>query len=81
MDCCPPSRLLFPWDFPSKNTGVGCHAILQRIFPTQGSNPNLQHWKQIGQDSNPVGLTSESLYHPTLASEARPGAQSEPRME
>ena len=23
-----------PWDSPGKNTGVGCHAILQRIFPT-----------------------------------------------
>ena len=30
-----------PWDSPSKNTGVGCHALLQGIFPTQGSNLNL----------------------------------------
>ena len=30
-----------PWDAPSKNTGVGCHALLQRIFLTQGSNPHL----------------------------------------
>ena len=30
------ARLLCPWDFPGKNTGVGCHAILQGIFPTQG---------------------------------------------
>ena len=29
------------WDFPSKNTGVGCHFLLQGIFPTQGSNPCL----------------------------------------
>ena len=29
------------WDSPSKNTGVGCHALLQGIFPTQGSNPGL----------------------------------------
>ena len=28
-------------DSPGKNTGVGCHALLQRIFPTQGSNPCL----------------------------------------
>ena len=28
-------------DSPRKNTGVGCHALLQRIFPTQGSNPGL----------------------------------------
>ena len=33
-----PSRLLCPWDCPGRNTGVGCHALLQGIFPTQGSN-------------------------------------------
>ena len=33
-----PTRHLCPWDSPSKNTGVGCHALLQRIFPTQGWN-------------------------------------------
>ena len=31
-----PTRLLCPWDSPGKNTGVGCHALLQGIFPTQG---------------------------------------------
>ena len=30
-------QLLCPWDSPGKNTGVGCHALLQGIFPTQGS--------------------------------------------
>ena len=30
-------------DFPGKNTGMGCHALLQGIFPTQGSNPGLPH--------------------------------------
>ena len=30
-----PSRLLCPWDFPGKNTGVGCYFFLQGIFPTQ----------------------------------------------
>ena len=38
-------RLLCPWDFPGKNTGVGCHFLLQVIFPTQGSNPCLLHWQ------------------------------------
>ena len=28
-------------DSPGKNTGVGCHSLLQGIFPTQGSNPGL----------------------------------------
>ena len=37
---CSPARLLCPWDSPGKNTGVGCHALLQGVFPTQGSNPS-----------------------------------------
>ena len=43
-----PARLLFPWDSPGKNTGVGCHALFQGIFPTQGSNLRLLpllHWQ------------------------------------
>ena len=32
------TRLLCPWDSPGKNIGVGFHALLQGIFPTQGSN-------------------------------------------
>ena len=43
-----PARLLCPWDFPGKNTGVGCHFLLQGIFPTQGLNPHLLcllHWQ------------------------------------
>ena len=35
------SRLLCPWNFPGKDTGVGCHFLLQGIFTTQGSNPRL----------------------------------------
>jgi len=37
------TRLLCPWDSPGKNTGVGCHVLLQGIFPTQGLNPDLPH--------------------------------------
>ena len=36
-----PTRLLCPWDFPGKNTRVGCHFFLQGIFPTQGWNSCL----------------------------------------
>ena len=39
-----PTRLLCPWNFPGKNTGVDCHFLLQGIFPTQGSNPSLLYW-------------------------------------
>ena len=34
-------RLLCPWDSPGKNTGVGCHALLQGIFLTQGLHPHV----------------------------------------
>ena len=38
-----PTRLLCPWDSPGRNTGVGCHFLLQGIFLTQGSNPPPSH--------------------------------------
>ena len=42
-----PTRLLCPWDSPGKNTGVGCHFLLQGIFSTQESNPGLRPCRQI----------------------------------
>ena len=42
-----PATILCPWDSPGKNTGVGCHAFLQGVFLTQGSNPHLLHCRQI----------------------------------
>ena len=42
MDCSPPD-----WDSPGKNIGVGCHALLSGIFPTQGSDSGLLHCSQI----------------------------------
>ena len=41
------ARLLCPWDFPGRNTRVGCHAVLQGIVPTQGLNPSLLHFRWI----------------------------------
>ena len=35
------ARLHCSWDSPGKNTGVGCHTLLQQIFPIQGLNPHL----------------------------------------
>ena len=40
MDCSPPGPSVHG-DSPGKNTGVGCHALIQGIFPTQESNPCL----------------------------------------
>ena len=46
VDCNPPGSSVNE-DSPGKNTGVGCHALLQGIFPTQGSNPGLPYCIQI----------------------------------
>ena len=45
MDCSPSGSSLHG-DSPGKNAGVGCHALLQGIFLTQGSNPGLLHCRQ-----------------------------------
>ena len=36
-----------PQNSSGKNSGVGCHSLVQGIFPTQGSNPGLLHCRQI----------------------------------
>ena len=46
MDCSLPGPSVHG-DSPGKNTGVGCHALLHGIFPTQGSNPGLSQCRQI----------------------------------
>ena len=46
MDCSPPGSSVHE-DSPGKNTGVGCHALLHGIFPTQGLNPGLPHCRWI----------------------------------
>ena len=45
-------------EFPSKNTGAGCHFLLQGIFLTQGSNPRLLHWQA---DSLPLSHLGNPL--------------------
>ena len=46
MDCSPPGTSVHG-DSPGKNTGVGCHALFQGIFPIQGLKPGLPHCRQI----------------------------------
>ena len=41
-----PAGILSPWDSPDKNTGVGCHFLLQEIFPTKGSKLGFLHCRQ-----------------------------------
>ena len=46
-----------PWNSLSKNIGVGCHALLQGIFPARGLNPGLPHCRwilyRLGHQGNP----------------------------
>ena len=55
-----PTKLLYPWDFPSKNNGVCCHFLLQGIFLTQESNPRLLHWQE---DSLPLSHLGSPKTH------------------
>ena len=61
-----PTRLLCPWDLPSKNAGVGCCFLLQCNCPTQGSSPHLlfgrwilYHWAT--QEAWGLGTQLENL--------------------
>ena len=69
-----PTRLLCPWNFPGKNTGMGCHFLLKGIFPTQGLNLHLllscigmwilYHWCHLGSLNNcdiPQQMEGEAL--------------------
>ena len=61
MDYSPPARLLCPWDFPGKNTGVGFHSLLQRIFPTQGLSLCLLHWQVDSLPAETLGKPHYAL--------------------
>ena len=61
-----PARFLCPWDSLGKNTGVGCHFLLQGTFLTQGSNPGLLWCRQIPYQLSykeaPIGLGNSVIY-------------------
>ena len=65
MDCSPSHSSL--WDSPGKNTGVGCHFLLQGIFLTQGLNPCLLHLLHWQENSSPLS----HLGSPTLKYKGR----------
>ena len=63
MNCSPP---VSP-EFPSKNTGMGCHSLLQGIFQTQELNPGLPHCRRIlyqlsHPGSSPFYYIQQTLY-------------------
>ena len=55
QSCPTPCNLYSPWNSPGQNTGVGSRSLHQGIFPTQGSNPGLPHFRQILYQLNHKG--------------------------
>ena len=60
MDCSPPGSSVHG-NFPGKNIGVGCHFLLEGIFPTQWSNPHLLHWQGDSWPLNHSDFTIKDL--------------------
>ena len=60
------TKLLCSWISPSRNTGMGCHFLLQGIFPTQRSNPRLWcllHWEADSLPLSYLGRPDINTYH------------------
>ena len=57
------ARLLYPWNFPGRSTGVGCHFFFQGIFMTQGSNPSLLHCGKMLYGLSHQGKFSIGVLH------------------
>ena len=62
MDCSPPGSSVH-WDSLGKNTGVGCHFLLQGIFPTLGSNLSLLYLLHWQADSLPLSHLGSWTHH------------------
>ena len=62
--CDAVNRLLCSWASPGKNIGVGCHFLLQGIFPTQESNLGLLPCRQILCHLSPQGRENISMINP-----------------
>ena len=63
VDCSTPGC---PWDFPGKNTGVGCYALLRGIFPTQGPNSRLLYLLYCQASSLPLVPPGKPLLFSSL---------------
>ena len=56
-----PTRLICLWDFPSKNTGMGCHFLLQGMFHTHGLNVlHLLHWQADSFPLSHLGILNNT---------------------
>ena len=57
--------LLCPWDSPDKNSRMGCHFLIQGIFPTLGLNLCLLHWQVSSLPLSPQGSLYFSAHRPS----------------
>ena len=76
------TSLLCPWDSPGKNTGGGCRALLQGIFPTQGLNLSLLcllHWQESSWPLVPPEKSQRKNMAALYAGRARFPKDSEPK--
>ena len=66
--------LYSPWNSPGQNTGVGSFSLLHGIFPTQGSNPDLPHCRQIFYQLSHKGSPRrlECIAHPFSSESSQP---------
>ena len=62
-----PHGLYSPWNSPCQNTGLGSLSLLQGIFPTQGSNPGLQHCRRtlyhLSHQGSPILTLRSTAFH------------------
>ena len=78
-DCRPPGSSVHG-DSPSKNIGVGCHALFQGFFPAQGSNPGLLHCRLILKCLSHQGNPFTSITHFKTSGQFSSVAQSCPTL-
>ena len=58
------STLFCPWDFPGKNSAVGCHFLLPGILSTLRLKPHLQHWQADSLPLSQLGSPVTQLRGP-----------------
>ena len=66
-----PHGLYSPWNSPCQNTGVGSLSLLQGIFPAQGLNPGLLHFRWILYQLNHKGNPMCQIYLNKVAGEKK----------
>ena len=56
-----PTRLPCPWDYPGKNTGMGCHCLLQGNLPDPGIEPGSPALQADSLLSEPLGEPNSEI--------------------